>query len=165
MLELALLGIFVASAGYTALMVWRKVPLLLQVPDQLINESFVTRPSRLKNYLDPAVAFFRDAEYRDLYYYLLIETLAALRLRLLRWERKTFQLLEKIQKRNREWTERSEGYLSELNQWKEALRENGGANIPKAVFHPEAPPDVAARKPRRRKAVAKVADKSDTAAV
>lgn len=148
MLDLLLVTTFLVSAAYAILLVWRKIPLLLQVPSQLIQESFVTRPSHLKNYLDPLVDFFREDKFRDFYYSVLIRTLSALRLGLLRWERKIFRWLEVAQGRSHEWTERDNGYLSELKQWKQAVRENGNA-LPQAVLKPETPPEVRAKRPTK----------------
>lgn len=129
-------------------MVWRKLPLLPQVPAQLIQESFVTRPSRAKHYLDPIISFFADGQYRDAYYFLLIWLLGGLRLRLLRMERLVFKALDAVQSRNIKWREGDKGYLSELKEWKQENRGNGGS-VPKAVFSPEALPAVIAKARRR----------------
>lgn len=155
MLELILTLVFFGASASAAAMIWRKIPLLAQVPNQLIQQSFVTRPSRLKQFIDPVAAFLRDGKYRDLYYIVSIKLLTVIRVWLLRLERRTFQALERMQNKSRQWSETKDGYLSELSQWKQEARDSGGANIPKAVFHPEAPPDVATKKSRRRKVTAK----------
>ena len=163
MFDLILALIFVGSAGYAFLMVWRKLPLLLQVPPQLIRESFVTRPSTVKRCLDPIISFFADGKYRDSYYFLLIWLLRGLRLRLLRMERLVFKALDAVQSRNIKWREGARGYLSELNEWKQENRGNGG-NVPKAVFSPEALPAVIA-KAKRRVRRKKSASRADASAV
>lgn len=150
MFELALLIVFVGAAASAAAIIRRKIPLLLQVPERLIQESFVTRPSTIKRCLDPVAAFFIERKYKDVYYTAAIKLLGALRLWLLKTERLIFGILESVQNQNRRWAQSGKGYLGELKEWKQETRENGG-NIPKAVFHPEGPPDIAPKKPRRRK--------------
>lgn len=125
--------VFLAAMSYAALVIGRKIPLLLQVPQQLIEESFVTRPSRLKKYFDPVVIFFREERYRDLYYAVLIWVLHRLRVWLLRLERLTFRALEAVQARNRRLSETEEKYWSELKQWKQGAKQDG-ASTPHEVF-------------------------------
>src|SRR3989344_616077 len=92
MIEIALLLITAVSGGYAVLLVSRKVPLLLQVPQQLIEESFVTRPSRLKHALEAVVAFVREKRYYDAFSSVALAFLGWARLRLLRFERTVFHL-------------------------------------------------------------------------
>ena len=141
MIDVILLAIFLGTASYAILTVWRKMPLLMQVPRQLIDESFVTRPLYLKQRLGPLLDFFRQKRYRDFYYSALIKTLHWTRLRLLRLERRIFMALEILQARNPRLADNEKQYWNGLKQWKQDVRENGN-HIPHAVLNPEAPPDV-----------------------
>lgn len=132
-IDLAFLAVFLSTGGYAVLMVWRKIPLLLQVPQQLIEESFITRPPRLKRYLEPAVKFYRGGRYRELYFAGLVRVLRWVRLTLLRLERAVFWMLESIHERSQRLTETEERYWTELKQWKHEARENGN-HIPEEVF-------------------------------
>ena len=137
-IDFALLGIFLGSVGSALVLGWRKIPLLLQVPQRLIEESFVTRPSRLKKYTEPVLIFFREARYRDFYYAGLIKTLHRLRLWLLRLERVTFRALEAVRGRSRRLSEAEEKYWSELRQWRQGTKQNGNS-IPHEVLTASAP--------------------------
>lgn len=150
MIDAGLVVVLVVACGYVCAAVWRKLPLLLQVPEQLIEESFVTRPSRLNRWAGPAVEFFAQRRWFDLYYAILVGALSRLRVWLLRLERMVFRTLERIESQGRRWGIGEERYWSELKQWKQESKENGGATIPMAVFHPEAPP-----RPKRRPAAPK----------
>ncbi len=143
-IDLSLLIAFLVASAYVGAVVLRRIPLLLQVPPQLIEESFVTRPSRLKKYLEPINAFFHQRRYRDLYYALLVWTLHRIRLWLLRLERIAFRLLESLQARERSLTATEERFWGELKQWKVDGRQNGN-HLPKAVLNPEPPPAVNGR--------------------
>lgn len=152
-IDLSLLSAFLVASLYVGVAVLRRIPLLLQVPHQLIEESFVTRPSRIKIYLEPITQFFREHRYRDLYYAGLVWLLHRLRLWLLRLERVTFRLLESLQARERELTATEERFWGELKQWKVEARQNGN-HLPRAVFNPEPPPAVNGRElPKIRKKI------------
>lgn len=140
MLETIFLVIFLGAAGVACATVWRKIPLLLQVPPQLIEESFVTRPSRLTRFLEPVEAFFHERRYRELYYLFLVRFLHRVRLWLLRLERGTFRMSEALQARGRRWEE-TERYWSELKLWKRAAKQNG-ASLPPDVLEPQSPPAI-----------------------
>lgn len=105
-----------ASGGYAALLVWRKVPLLLQAPRQLIEESFVTRPSRLKHALEGVVAFIREERYRDAFYAVTLALLGWLRLRLLRSERLVFHLASMLDARRHAVSGGERRYWDELKR-------------------------------------------------
>lgn len=141
MIDLILLVIFLGTASYAILTVWRKIPLLTQVSQRLIDESFVTRPSHLKQYLEPLLYFFRQKRYRDFYYLALVKALHWARLRLLRLERRIFVALEALQARNSRLADNEKQYWNGLKQWKRDVLENGN-HIPHAIFNPEPPPDV-----------------------
>lgn len=146
MFDAMLLAVFTAAASYVVLTVWRKIPLLTQVPPRLIHESFVTRPSRVHQYAGPLVGFFRGGRYREVYYSVLIKILSGLRLWLLRMERTVFGLLEAVQSRERHWSSGIRNYWSELKQWKQDKKENG-ETLPETVLNPEAPPEVEEKLP------------------
>lgn len=139
MIELALLVILFSAAGTVAMLVWRKVPTLLQVPPQLIEESFVTRPSWIKRYGGPVVHFVRRRGWREAGYAVAVKILTRIRLWLLRMERFVFRALESLETRSRSWSDVPTGYWDTLKQWKQETKENG-ASIPHAVFNPEPPP-------------------------
>lgn len=133
-------------------MIWKKIPLLLQVPPQLIEESFVTRPSRLRKYVEPIILFFRERRYGDLYHAILIWFLEWFRVRLLRVERMVFTRLEKLRRRNHPSQPEEGIYLNHLKQWKVAKRVNG-EGLPQAILTSAPPPpsQIMKRMPRRRK--------------
>lgn len=143
-MDLLSLAIFLGSGSYALLMVWRKIPLLLQVPQQLIKESFVTRPSTIRRYTEPAVSFFREGHHRELYYALLVRLLHWVRLTLLRLERIVFRALESLHERSVELTATEERYWSELKTWKHEARANGNGRIPEAVLTEAAPVELTA---------------------
>ncbi len=158
MFDLVLVIVFLGSAGYAFSVVWKKIPLLIQIPQQLIQESFVTRPSRLKQIVEPVWGFFKHGRYGDLYYFSLAWFLGKMRLRLLKTERTVFRMLEAAQARGQKWSERREqSYLVGLRQWKDEKKQNG-TNIPETVFHPEALASVVARKKRRSPRLSKKAE-------
>ncbi|MBI2055649.1 MAG: hypothetical protein HYT42_02035 [Candidatus Sungbacteria bacterium] len=146
MFDVMLLAVFIAAASYVVLTVWRKIPLLVQVPQRLIHESFVTRPSRVHQYAGPLVVFFRSGRYREVYYSAIIKILSGFRLWLLRMERTVFALIETVQSRKRHWSSGFQNYWGELKQWKQDKRENGEA-LPESVLNPEAPPEVEEKSP------------------
>jgi len=115
-LEFVLLGVTLASGGYAALLVWRKVPLLLQVPQQLIEQSFVTRPSRLKHTLEAAVAFIREERYYDVFYTVALALLGWARLRLLRLERAVFHFSSMLDARRHATGGDQQRYWDELKK-------------------------------------------------
>ena len=140
MINIGLLAIFWAAASYMVVAVWRKIPLLLQVPQQLIEESFVTRPSRIKEYLDPVVDFFVHGRWRDVYYATLLRILHGVRLWLLRLERLTFRMLEALERRGESLAKTEERYWGEIKQWKHEVRQNGNS-LPEKVMNPDPPPE------------------------
>lgn len=129
MVELVLFTTFAVAVTLNAMIVWRKIPLLLQVPQQLIEESFVTRPSRLRRWFAPVAAFFREQRYRDLSYVFLVAVLRRLRLRLLRLERLTFRVLERLEARRESFVPPAGRYWTQLRTWKQETRENGRRTI------------------------------------
>lgn len=144
MIDIILAAVFLGTGGYAVLMVWRKIPLLLQVPVNLIEESFVTRPSRLRKYFELAREFFRQRHYIELYYSGLVYTLHWVRLTLLRLERIVYRMLESIRQRSERLTATEERYWSELKSWKQETRKNGN-HIPEGVLTEAAPPELTSK--------------------
>jgi len=140
-IDLVILAMFLSAAGALAYAVLEKLPFLLQVPSKLIEESFVTRPSRVKKVIDPALVFIHRRGWRDLYAAAAVRLLHALRLWLLRLERVTYRMLEAFEARERGLWRTEERYWSELKQWKHESNENG-AVLPPVVLNPDPPPPV-----------------------
>ncbi len=147
-IDLLFLATFFGAGSYALLMVWRKIPLLLQVPRQLIEESFVTRPSTLKRYTVPMVEFFQNGRHRELYYATLVRVLHWVRLTLLRLERIVFRTLESLHERSVELTATEERYWSELKTWKRTAKANGNGHIPEAVLTESAPSELTSTRSR-----------------
>lgn len=144
MIEIIFFAIFAAAASYAFLAVWRKIPLLLQVPPRLIEESFLTRPPRLKRYSDPVLIFFRERRHTELYYAVLARFLHWLRLTLLRFERVVHRAIQGLEARDRKLSAAEERYWSQLKQWKSDGKKNGN-HIPKAVLTEAAPAELTER--------------------
>lgn len=142
MVEAVLFAVFLGAAGTVLHIVGRKIPLLLQVPGQLIEESFVTRPSYLRRRMSEGVAFFREERHRELYFAVLVRLLHGVRLWLLRLERIVFRMLEALQTRDRDLSLAEERYWSELKQWKQEARVNGNP-IPEKLLDHSAPDESA----------------------
>lgn len=149
MIELMLIGIFLFSGGYAALLIWKKIPLLFQIPPQLIEESFVTRPSHLRKYLGAAAEFIARKRYRELYYAVLVRVLHGVRLWLLRCERVVFHMLEALQVRSRDLSATEERYWGELKTWRQDVKLNGKNSLPDEVINSAPPPEVKVREIRR----------------
>lgn len=132
-LDLILLAVFLGTASYAGLTIWRKIPILLHVPPQLIEESFVTRPPTVKRYAEPVIRFFRDGKLQELYYAALIGILHWIRLTLLRMERVVYRMLESLHERGEELTRTEERYWGTLKTWKHEARGSGNGRIPDAL--------------------------------
>lgn len=139
MFDIIFFVIFLGAASAVAVMLWRKIPILLQVPEQLIEESFATRPSRIKHVLDPLTNFFRERGYRTFLHTAAMRSLTRVRLWLLRLERFVFRMIESLEARSRRWSELEGHYWSTLKEWKQDEKGNGN-HIPDSVFNPEPPP-------------------------
>lgn len=140
MIDLALFAVFLSSVACGLWLVNRKVQLLLQLSDELINQSLAARPSRLKTWTRPVVEFFQDEEYKDLYYGFLLRMIRRSRILLLRLERVSFHLVQSLQARTKELSKTEERYWHELKSWKRVMKRDG-ASLPKEVLNPEAPVD------------------------
>ena len=127
--ELFLIAIFIVTSGISLALVLRKIPLLLQIPPQLINESFVTRPNRLKEFSDAVIEFFRHAHYWDWYYRVLIWSLRRLRVSLLRLERTTYRFLERIETRGQSANGNNGRYWDELKGLRNSQRQSGNGTV------------------------------------
>lgn len=142
MVEIILLAIFLGAGGYAVSLVWKKIPLLLQVPPQLMAESFVTRPPLFSRSANAAAEFFREGRHRELYYTALVRILHRLRITLLRLERVVYRMLESLHRRRERLAADEERYWSELKTWKHGVRSNGNSHIPDAVLTESAPPEL-----------------------
>ncbi len=140
-IDLALLTVFLGSSAACAWLVWRKLSLLAALPETLIRESFVTKPSRLKVYSQPVIDFFVEERYKDIYYAFLVRALRRVRILLLKLERISFQLLQSLQAREKELSASEERYWRELRRWKYAMKKNGNG-IPNAVLNSEPQPEI-----------------------
>src|SRR3989344_9172556 len=121
-LDLSFFAVFVGSATAASMLVWRKIPLLLQVPHQLIEESFVTRPSRLKRWEEGVARFFREQRYYDFWYSGALGFLGMVRVRLLRMERSVFQLATILEVKSRDFSEERQRYWESLKGFKTETR-------------------------------------------
>lgn len=139
MTDIILLATFLLAGVYSAAAIRRKLPLLLQVPQQLIEESFITRPSRLRRQIAAAEWFFRSRSWKKTSRRLAVNVLTQFRLWLLRTERRTFQLLETLQNAERDRGMTNGQFLGELKQWRQEEKQNG-TPLPETVLNPEAPP-------------------------
>ena len=119
MVELISFGVFLASLAGVFFMISKKVPLLLAAPEQLINESFVTRPSRLKD----AELFIRALAEWERYEVALMlfleKTLRRTHVLLLKGDALVSRWLARIQSRSRIAPPREAHYWQELRTWKE----------------------------------------------
>ena len=138
-IDLVTFTLFVLVGTGMVFMVWRKIPLLLQLPEQLIEESFLTRPSRLKSSIAPIANFFGSARYRSVYRGVLVWVLYRVRLWLLRFERIVFRMIEALRNEETHLIDTGEHYFSGLKQWKQESRQEG-AKLPDAVLTSEPPP-------------------------
>jgi len=118
MVELISLAIFLISLAGIFFLISKKVPLMLVVPEQLINESFVTKPSRLKD----AERFFRVLAKRERYEVALMlfleKTLRRTHILLLKGDALVSGWLMRIQNRSRAAPPREARYWQELRTWK-----------------------------------------------
>ena len=119
MVELVSFGIFLASLAGVFFMISRKVPLMLAVPEQLINESFVTRPSRLKDAERFIRALAKWERYEVALMLFLEKTLRRTHILLLKGDALVSGWLMRIQNRSRTASPREAHYWQELRTWKE----------------------------------------------
>ena len=138
MLDIIAGGIFLSTAAYLGWAFWRRLPLLIQVPDQLIEQSFVTRPSRLRGYAMPMIEFFSQGKWRETLLEVAASALAWIRKTLVRMERATSSAIATVESRSSELD--TEKYWSQLKEWKDVVKEKG-ADVPEEKTHdPELSP-------------------------
>ncbi|MBU6415226.1 hypothetical protein KGQ34_03245 [Patescibacteria group bacterium] len=112
-----------ASFGGMLYLAGRKIPLLRLVPEQLINESFLNRPSRLKTWGRMLVAWHHERKHIHWFLYALESLLRRVRIAFLKLENTSLRLMKKVQEKKEEHALRTnEQHNSELNRWK---KENG----------------------------------------
>lgn len=112
-----------ASFGGMLYLVVRKIPLLRLVPEQLINESFLNRPSRLKTWGRMLVAWYHERKHIHWFLHTLESALRRVRIAFLKLENTSLRLMKKVQEKKEEHASRAnEHYIFELSRWK---KENG----------------------------------------
>ncbi|MDO8499991.1 MAG: hypothetical protein Q7S66_05070 [bacterium] len=129
MVELISFGIFLLSLGGVFFIISQKVPLLLAVPEQLIHESFVTKPSRLKNIELWAKSLLEWERYEVAGMLFLEKTLRRTRILLLKGDALVSDWLARLQNRSKNAPPREARYWQELRTWKEG---NGISDIPES---------------------------------
>ncbi len=112
-----------ASLGGMIYLVIRKVPLLLLVPENLINESFLNRPSRIKLWMRVFVQWYHERKHMHWMLHMLESVLRRTRIVFLKLENISLRLVKKVQeKKEVQVLRQNENYVSELTRWK---KENG----------------------------------------
>ncbi|MDO8600026.1 MAG: hypothetical protein Q7R73_00190 [bacterium] len=123
MVELIFLAIFLISLSGMVFLVWKKMPLLRTVPDQLIEESFVTRPSYVDNFLSRVKARYQERYHHYLVFSFLERLIVALRDIIAYAEQGLFWLLRHVQDRqNGNGSSKRVRYLNRLHAWKKKNR-------------------------------------------
>jgi len=112
-----------ASLGSVVYLIVRKIPLLLLVPENLINESFLNRPSRLRVLARLFVQWYHERKHIHWFLHALESVLRRVRIVFLKLENISLRLVKRVQEKKEEHLSRkNEGYVSELARWK---KENG----------------------------------------
>lgn len=112
-----------ASFGGMLYLAGRKIPILRLVPENLISESFLNRPSRLKTLGRMLVAWHHERKHIHWFLHALESALRRARIVFLKLENFSLQLVKKVQEKKEEHASRKdERYASELSRWK---KENG----------------------------------------
>jgi hypothetical protein len=126
MAETISLLFFLASFGGMVFLIRKKMPLLRAVPDNLIEESFVTRPSRVNNFLGRLKTRYQERYHQYLVFSFLERFITALRDVIVYAEHGLFWLLRHVQDKQNGNGSSSKRlrYLNRLNAWKKK-NENG----------------------------------------
>lgn len=126
MLEIISFAIFLVSLGGMVVLVWKKMPLLRAVPVQLIEESFVTRPSYVDNFLNRMKARYQERYHHYLVFSFLERLIVTLRDIVAYAEQGLFWLLRHVQNRqNGNGSSKRVRYLNRLHAWK---KKNGNGS-------------------------------------
>lgn len=130
MAELISLAILLISLGGMVFLVWSKASLLRSVPEQLIEESFVTRPPLVHGFLERMKSLYQEKYHHYLVFSFLERLIVALRDMIAHTEQGLFLLLRHVQdKQNGNGSSKRARYLNRLNAWK---RKNGNGAKPEA---------------------------------
>jgi|SRR3989344_3714486 len=101
MTDIILLSISIASFGGIIYLVSRKIPFLMAVPENIINESFVTKPSKIKVALEQVKGYFLEKKYEIPVLAFIEWFLRRIRISFLKLEHFSFRFLKFVQERKR----------------------------------------------------------------
>lgn len=134
MIELITLTIFLASLSGIALIISRKVPRLMSLPERLIHESFVTKPSKFHVAAVSLSALIEWRRYEFLLVRFLEKTLRRIRVWILKSDAFVSKILALLQERGRKDTLQREKYWQTLRD----LQKNNSESLPPSSM--EMPP-------------------------
>jgi hypothetical protein len=129
--DLALAVVFLGATAYLGFLIWRKLPLLTEIPDPMIEQSFITRPSRIGVWVSPVIEFFAQGRWKRVLYHAAITSLEWVQRSLLRMEQATSSAIVNVESRTRDFAAGGK-YWHELKQWKTGVEETG-PSLPEAV--------------------------------
>lgn len=122
MILISLFFLLVSLGGILYLVI-RKIPLLLLVPENLIDESFLNRPSRIKTLARSLIQWYHERKHIHWFLHTSESVLRRVRIVFLKLENILLQLVKRVQEKKEEHLSRkNENYVSELARWK---KENG----------------------------------------
>ncbi len=124
MADIALVSTSFLSLAGIVYMVSRKVPFLLAIPENIIDESFVTKPSKLKVLVERVREYVAGRKYEEPFLLFVGWWLWKIRIVLLRLEHKSFALLKRIQERRQvlKIPKGKREYLESLKEGEEDVR-------------------------------------------
>lgn len=127
MVDLISLTIFLFALGGIAFMLWKKMPLLASVSDNLIEESFVIRPQRLHRFLERTKTLYQEQYHHYLVFSFLERLILAVRDMIGQTEQGLLWLLRHVQSRQNGSgsSAKHARYLNRLHAWK---KKNGNGN-------------------------------------
>ena len=99
MTDIILSAVSVASFGGIVYVVAKRVPFLLSIPENIIDESFVVRPPRFKVFADSINKYFSEKRYEIPFLEFFFFIVRKLRILFLKFERIFFNLQQKIKNR------------------------------------------------------------------
>ncbi|OGZ99435.1 MAG: hypothetical protein A3G49_01835 [Candidatus Sungbacteria bacterium RIFCSPLOWO2_12_FULL_41_11] len=101
MTDIILLTTSIASFGGIIYLVSRKIPFLMAIPENIINESFVTKPSKIKVAIERIRGYFIEKKYEIPILAFVEWFLRRIRVSFLKFEHLSFRFLKFIQERKR----------------------------------------------------------------
>ena len=101
MTDIILLSISITSFGGIIYLVSRKIPFLMAVQENIINESFVTKPSKIKVALEQVKGYFLEKKYEIPVLAFMEWFLRRIRVSFLKLEHLSFRFLKFVQERKR----------------------------------------------------------------